>query len=150
MINVRNSTSKDVSAIAGFQIQLAYETENVALDEKVVTKGIQALFSDPAKGMYYVAVDQGEIVGCFLVTYEWSDWRNAMVWWLQSVYVKKTHRGRGVFKEMHRYLVRVINNDPSIAGLRLYVDKNNQRAQAVYQALGMNGDHYTVYEWMKN
>lgn len=149
MTNIRPSTSHDVNTIAEFQMRLAYETENVALDKSVITRGIEALISDPAKGTYYVAEHEGEAVGCFLITFEWSDWRNAMVWWLQSVYVDTVHRRQGVFREMHKYLVQAVASNPAIAGLRLYVDKNNQRAQAVYRSLGMNGDHYTVFEWMK-
>jgi ribosomal protein S18 acetylase RimI-like enzyme len=40
----------------------------------------------------------------------------------------------------------MMNADPSIRGLRLYVDKSNVRAQQVYQAMGMNGEHYSVFE----
>ncbi len=149
MISIRRSTLADIDSLVDFQLRLADETENVTLDASIVKKGLEALFNDPSKGLYYVAEVADELVGCHLITYEWSEWRNGNVWWLQSVYVKKTFRSRGVFKAMYANLLSLIKNDQSILGLRLYVDKTNASAQRVYTSLGMNGEHYTVYEWMK-
>lgn len=150
MITIRPATREDASDILEFQIGLAIETENVVLDKLVASKGISALFDDPSKGTYYVAEFQGKVVGCFLITFEWSDWRNARIWWLQSVYVSISHRKNGIFRAMYDYILDRINTDPSIGGLRLYVDKSNDRAQKVYRSLGMNGDHYLVFEKMKS
>lgn len=149
MVLIRRSTPADIPVLVDFQLLLAAETENMKLDKEVVTRGVQALFEDTSKGLYYVAEYRSELIGCCLITYEWSDWRNGMIWWLQSVYVKTAYRKRGVFRSMHRYLTDVIAQDPSVSGLRLYVDKTNIHAQHVYKTLGMNGDHYTVFEQMK-
>ena len=149
MITIRPSKREDIGKLVEFQLRLADETENVRLNEETVSAGMHALFDEPSRGTYYVAVSHAEIVGCFLITYEWSDWRNGMVWWLQSVYVAKNHRRQGVFKIMYDHLRQIISSDPGIIGLRLYVDKTNTRAQNVYASMGMNGDHYTVFEWMK-
>jgi len=96
-----------------------------------------------------VATDGKEAVGCFLITYEWSDWRNGMVWWLQSVYVHESARKSGVFRKMFEHVSSLIEHNPGIIGLRLYVDKSNERAMKVYESMGMDGSHYTVYEKMK-
>ena len=150
MISIRPAKFQEISIIAEFQVNMAAETEKILLDKNLVSVGIEALFTDPAKGVYYLAEEDGSAVGCFLITYEWSDWRNGMVWWLQSVYVQENHRRKGVFSTMYAYLVETISKDPQIIGLRLYVDKSNRRAQEVYSSLGMNGEHYTVFEWMKH
>jgi GNAT superfamily N-acetyltransferase len=149
MITVRKATPIDIPVLIDFQQRLARETENVTLDAVTLEKGLQALFIDPSKGTYYVAVDDNDVVGCHLVTYEWSEWRNGMVLWLQSVYVKESHRGKRVFRIMYDTIIERIKNDPGLLGLRLYADKSNTRAQQVYESIGMNGEHYTVYEWMK-
>jgi ribosomal protein S18 acetylase RimI-like enzyme len=149
VISIRKADRNDISAIVDFQLRLADETEGVKLDSVLVTKGIEALFADPSKGSYSVATLNGEVVGCHLITYEWSEWRNGNVWWIQSVYVKQSHRKHGVFKAMYDNLIDQIKKDPAVLGLRLYVDKSNARAQQVYQSMGMNGEHYTVFEWMK-
>lgn len=148
MIVIRQATRTDAARILEFQVLMAIETEDIVLDKLVASKGIAALFDDPAKGVYYVAEVKGEVAGCFLITYEWSDWRNGVVWWLQSVYVDVASRKRGVFRKMYDHIVEVISADPGVRGLRLYVDKSNERAQGVYRSLGLNGDHYTVFEWM--
>jgi ribosomal protein S18 acetylase RimI-like enzyme len=128
---------------------LASETEHVYLPTETVTKGMQALLDDPSKGEYHVAIDGKEVVGCYLITYEWSDWRNGVVWWLQSVYVSETYRKSGIFRQMFEHVTAAIEKDPGVIGLRLYVDKSNERAMKVYEAMGMDGSHYTVYEKMK-
>jgi ribosomal protein S18 acetylase RimI-like enzyme len=148
-LSIRKATPSDIPTLIRFQQSLAIETEGVNLDRETLESGMRAMFADPSKGVYYVAVSGIDIVGCHMVTYEWSDWRNGMVYWLQSVYVKQDFRKHGVFRMMFSNLLMEVKNNPQIAGLRLYVDKSNQRAQEVYKAMGMNGDHYTVYELMK-
>ncbi len=149
MITIRKATIADIPFLVAFQQKLAQETENVTLDNVILHKGMQAMFDDPSKGFYNVVEDNGVVIGCHMITYEWSDWRNGLVWWLQSVYVIESYRKQGIFKLMYENIVRIIQNDPSLIGLRLYVDKTNARAMKVYESMGMNGEHYTVYEWMK-
>ncbi|HEY9004807.1 MAG TPA: GNAT family N-acetyltransferase [Ohtaekwangia sp.] len=149
MIQIRKATHKDLATLVDFQQKLAYETENIQLDRETLYKGMQAIFDDAAKGFYTVAEEGGVVVGCYLITYEWSEWRNGMVWWLQSVYVLESYRKKGVFRMMYAHVIQSIKNDTSLIGLRLYVDKSNARAMQVYESMGMNGEHYTVYEWMK-
>ena len=149
MISIRKALGSDISVIVDFQQKLAWESEGVTLDAEILNRGINAMFEDPSKGSYFLAEHGNEIVGCHMITFEWSDWRNGMVWWLQSVYVKETHRKHGVFRMMYDNLINIIKDDPGLIGLRLYVDKTNDRAQKVYTAMGMDGEHYTVFEWMK-
>jgi hypothetical protein len=149
MITIREAVVSNIDTLADFQLKLALESEGVTLDKTVVLKGLTALFNDRTKGIYYLACDGQIPVGCHLITYEWSDWRNGMVWWLQSVYVIESYRNKKVFQTMFANIQRMLNIDPTILGLRLYVDKTNSIAQKVYSKLGMNGDHYTVFEMMK-
>ncbi len=150
MISIRKATLQDIPILIDFQQRLADESEGVKLQGEILQKGMLAMFEDPSKGLYYVAEDNSEIIGCHMITFEWSDWRNGMVWWIQSVYVRESHRKNGVFRKMYENLVSMMKKDRGIIGLRLYVDKSNKRAQQVYAAMGMNGEHYTVFEQMKN
>ncbi len=149
MISIQKALAEHIDILVDFQQRLAFESENVRLDAGTLRKGMNALFLDPSKGVYYIAMEDAKIIGCHMVTYEWSDWRNGTVWWLQSVYVKESHRKRGVFKTMYDNLITLIRKDPQLVGLRLYADKSNERAIKVYEAMGMDGAHYTVFEWMK-
>jgi ribosomal protein S18 acetylase RimI-like enzyme len=146
---VREATEQDIPSLLDFQLKMALETENITLEISSLTMGVHRLFKDPTKGRYYVAEANTEIIGCLMTTYEWSDWRNGTVLWIQSVYVAKEHRGSGVYKKMYNYIKQLVEGDPDLKGIRLYVDKTNANAQKTYQKIGMNGDHYTVYEWMK-
>jgi GNAT superfamily N-acetyltransferase len=145
----REAAQDDVPAIIEFQLAMARETEELELDRATLTKGVHALFADPKLGRYYVAEDDGRVVGSLMITYEWSDWRNGMVWWIQSVYVVPDYRRRGVYAGLYAYVKKIVEPDPAIRGIRLYVDNRNATAQQVYARLGMEGEHYRVFEWMK-
>ncbi len=147
---VREATSKDIPSLLDFQLKMALETENITLEISELTMGVQCLFKDPAKGRYYVAEENNEVIGCLMTTYEWSDWRNGTVLWIQSVYVPKENRGKGVYKEMYNHIKQFVEDIPDLKGIRLYVDKSNNAAQQVYRNLAMDGEHYQVFEWMKD
>lgn len=147
MIKIGRATVDDAGTIMAFQLAMAKETEGLELDPALVEKGVAAVLADPGKGTYYVASEDGETVASLLITYEWSDWRNAMVWWFQSVYVKPGYRRQGVFRRLYGY-VKEKAAEEGVAGLRLYVDSGNKRAQETYAALGMDGSHYLTFEIM--
>jgi GNAT superfamily N-acetyltransferase len=148
MISIRKATIEDSAIIIDFQLKMAWETENMTLSYDIVTKGVNAVFSNPVLGQYWVAEDGNQVVASLLITNEWSDWRNANVWWFQSVYVMPFHRRNGIFRSMYMH-IRNEAERTGVAGLRLYVETNNSRAQKTYEALGMKREHYAMYEWMK-
>ena len=145
---IREASLADIPWLIDFQLKMALETENIQLEISTLTRGVNRLFKDPSKGKYYVAQEGTEIIGCLMTTFEWSDWRCGTVLWIQSVYVSETSRGKGVYKELYNHIRNLVNNDPDLKGIRLYVDKSNASAKDVYTKLGMNGEHYGVFEWM--
>jgi ribosomal protein S18 acetylase RimI-like enzyme len=145
---IREARIIDAEKIIAFQKKMATETENMKLEHDTIHQGVHAVFADPHKGVYYVAEYNNEVIGSLLITYEWSDWRNSFVWWIQSVYILPGYRRKGYFKEMYLH-VRETALQNGVAGLRLYVEKDNAAAQKTYEALGMSGDHYRMYEWLK-
>lgn len=145
----RQARLADISDIVQFQIDMARETEELALDPHVVSRGVGAVFESPSRGQYYVAERQGRVIASTLITYEWSDWRNGIVWWIQSVYVVPEARRQGVYAGLYSYIKSLAETDEQVQGIRLYVDRRNIQAQLVYARLGMNGEHYQVFEWMK-
>lgn len=148
-ILIRPGLLFDVDTIADFQLKMAFETENLKLDPPTVEKGVTAVLDDPSKGKYWLAEIDGDVVGCLLTVPEWSDWRNGTVLWIHSVYVKPEHRKAGVYRRLYSHLKDMVTESREYRGLRLYVDKTNVAAQKVYEALGMNGEHYHLYEWLK-
>ena len=147
MITIRTATPDDATAIISFQQAMAMETEGMDLKSDLITRGVMAVFHDPNKGKYYVAEEMGRVVASLMITLEWSDWRNANIWWFQSVYVIPDYRRMGIFRMMYEH-VKKEGMDQGIAGLRLYVESENVRAQKTYEAMGMNGSHYRTFEWM--
>ena len=149
MIDYRQATPDDVFVIVDFQLAMALETEELALDREVCSRGVKAVFDDPSRGRYFLAQSEGTVVASLMITYEWSDWRNGDVWWIQSVYVRPSFRGQRVYAGLYEHIQRLVQADDHVRGIRLYVDRRNVSAQTVYTRLGMNGEHYQVFEWMK-
>ena len=131
--------------IARFQVAMAMESEGLALDSKRVREGVEAVLEDDAKGRYVIARIGGDVVGCLMITREWSDWNSCWYWWIQSVYVMPEYRGRGIYKAMYNRVLDLAKN-AHVSQIRLYVDKENTTAQTVYQKLGMAECHYYLYE----
>jgi GNAT superfamily N-acetyltransferase len=144
-VKVRPAKRDDIDVLVAFNAAMALETEGKRLDPLRLRAGVTAVFEDPRRGFYRIAEIDGEAVGGLLVTFEWSDWRNADFWWIQSVYVRPESRGRGVFGALYRAIAAEARQ-AGACGLRLYVERDNARAQASYRRLGMDGTHYLMFE----
>ena len=145
-ITIREATREDTESIVRFQEGMALETEDKVLDQVLLRNGITAIFDSTQKGFYIVAEVGSVVVGSLLITYEWSDWRNATFWWIQSVFVDANWRRKGVYRSMHDYVVNVAKSRKDICGIRLYVERTNTIAQQTYKDLGMTHSHYDLYE----
>ena len=145
-IKIRQASPGDANVIAEFNLLLAKESEDLELEPGCVGAGVAALLADTTKGIYYLAEVSGEVAGQLMITYEWSDWRNGNLWWLQSVYVKKEFRRMGVFRELFRYLEGLARSNPEVRGIRLYMHSENATARKSYEKLGMHWTKYEVFE----
>jgi ribosomal protein S18 acetylase RimI-like enzyme len=132
--------------IADYNLRLAEETEALRLDPAVVAGGVTALLQDPAKGRYFVAEAEGQVIGQLMITYEWSDWRNGNLWWIQSVYVPPEFRRLGVFRRLYDHLLNLARQQRDVRAIRLYVHGENDRARKSYERLGMSRTHYEIFE----
>jgi GNAT superfamily N-acetyltransferase len=145
-IVVREGARRDTNDIVRFQQAMAFETEGKVLDDAPLKSGVTGIFGSSEKGFYLVAEVDGHLVGSLLITYEWSDWRNATFWWIQSVFVDTNWRRKGVYRSMHNYIFRIADSREDICGIRLYVERTNTIAQKTYNDLGMAHSHYDLYE----
>lgn len=145
-IHIRPATPADIAILARFNRAMALETENKTLDPDTVRQGVANLLNQTTAGFYLIAEIEGVVVGGLLITYEWSDWRNGNFWWLQSVYVEPAHRQRGVFRALYQHVHHLAHQRDDVCGLRLYVERENQRAQETYRRLGMQATPYDIYE----
>lgn len=145
-VTVRRGEKVDIGVISDFNILMARETETLDLDPATIRAGVSAVMENDRLGYYLVAEKEGRVSACMMITYEWSDWRNGSFWWIQSVYVEKNARRSGLFKTLYDNVKHQAQIDQSCIGLRLYVEKNNDKAQKTYEALGMKRTQYNLYE----
>ena len=143
---IRLAVSSDIDALVEFNQAMALETEGKQLDSETLRRGVEAVFEDDKKGFYVVIEDAGQIVGGLMVTFEWSDWRNAWFWWIQSVYIRPEARGQRIYSRMYEFVKRLAAETDNVCGFRLYVETENAHAQRVYESVGMHASHYLMYE----
>ncbi len=145
----RQATAADCAVLVEFQLSMALESEGMTLDRARLERGIHGVFENPNRGTYFCGEVAGRVVACLLLQNEWSDWRAGNVWWIHSVYVIPEFRRSGLFSQFYAFIRDRAASDPTVMGLRLYVEKKNERAQRAYEKLGMTSDHYFLYEWLK-
>ncbi|MCS6874887.1 MAG: GNAT family N-acetyltransferase [Pyrinomonadaceae bacterium] len=146
-LNIRLAQKSDISFLIKFNQAMAKETENKLLDHDIVKSGVEAVFEEKGKGFYVVAENhEGQVLGCLMITFEWSDWRNAWFWWIQSVYVLPEYRGKGIYRKLYEFVKQKATLEGNVCGFRLYVDKENKIAQKVYEKLGMKHSNYLMFE----
>jgi len=145
-IEIRNATSQDAEKIVHFNKSMARETEDKHLDDQILTSGVNAVLNDPKCGFYLVAEVEGNVVASLMITNEWSDWRDGVFWWIQSVYVDPDFRRRGIFRAMYKEARNRAASDSKVCGCRLYVEQDNTAAQKTYASLGFKETNYKLYE----
>jgi GNAT superfamily N-acetyltransferase len=143
---VRRATPADAVVIVEFNRLLAEESEGKTLDLNLLAAGVATGLADARKALYFVAEEDGRVVGLTMITFEWSDWRNGWFWWVQSVYVRPESRRRGVFRALFEHIWQAAEDDPEVIGLRLYVEEENYRAHQTYQNMGLDWTTYQVME----
>ncbi len=145
-LRIRRAEFRDLDTIAAFNAAMARETEHLELDSERLRAGVEAVLRDSAKGFYLVAESSAGVLGQLMITYEWSDWRNGNFWWIQSVYVELAARGQGVYKRLYAHVRNSAAEAGNVCGIRLYVERDNQRAQEVYRRQGMSHTAYEMFE----
>ena len=144
-IFVREANGSDIPTLIKYNRALAYETENIVLNENILRLGIEKALE--LKDCHYFVADlNGEIVGQSMITPEWSDWRNGVMWWMQSVYVDPSHRQRGVFQSILKYIEALVEKHQEVKGLRLYVKQDNKVGISAYESLGIKNSGYVIHE----
>lgn len=145
-MNIRLANAADADAFVEFNQAMAFETEGKQLDPDVVGPAVAAVFADERKGFYVVAEDDGNVIGGLMITYEWSDWRNAWFWWIQSVYIRPEARGQKIYTKLYAFVKEKAREAGDVYGIRLYVETDNSRAQRIYEKVGMEQSHYLMYD----
>jgi ribosomal protein S18 acetylase RimI-like enzyme len=149
-INIRLAEERDADALVRFNQAMAHETEALELELEILAAGVSNLLERKEHGFYLIAEERGAgAVGSLMVTYEWSDWRNGLFWWIQSVYVAPEFRRRGIYRRLYEFVKELAAKEAGVRGFRLYVEKENRVAQRTYEQLGMTETHYLMFEELR-
>ena len=143
---IRRALSQDIAELTDFNIRMAHETEGVELIPEVITAGVKTMIDNPQMGFYLVVELDNGIQASLMITTEWSDWRNGIFWWIQSVYVRPDYRRQGLYRELYLRVKELAEQEPAVCGFRLYVERDNIAAQKTYESLGMSETEYKLFE----
>ena len=146
---IRRALAQDANELAEFNSSMARETEGIELIPEVIGAGVKAMIENPQMGFYLVVELDNGIQASLMVTTEWSDWRNGMFCWIQSVYVRPAYRPQGLYPELYARVQEMAEQEPAVCGYRLYVERDNVNAQKTYQSLGMSETDYKLFEELK-
>ena len=141
---VRRAEERDLDELVAFTIAEAIESEGLERDSAVVRSGVEAGLSDSSIATYWVVESEEDgIVAGTSVVKEWSDWHAQDYWWIQSMYVRPDHRGRGIVESMIE-AVAAEARSADAAELRLYVHRENRRAVSAYRRSGFSDTCYKI------
>ena len=147
MLKIRTASLEDAQLFSSHNCAMALETEDKILDPVASLAGVEGLFERPQFGFYLVAEVDSVPAATLMVTYEWSDWRNGLFWWIQSVYVKAEYRRQGIYRAMYQQLQAMAEaSSVPVCGFRLYAETENSKAQATYKDCGMKLCDYVMFE----
>ena len=143
---IRIGEPRDIEIIADFNQAMALETENKILEKNTIQRGVLRLINNPALGFYLVGGIDTHVHGSLMITYEWTDWRDGLFWWIQSVYVEPAYRRKGLFRALYNHVWKIALKNEDVRGIRLYVEKDNTSARKTYELLRMKETPYRLYE----
>ncbi len=145
-LSIRAGRPGDLETLVQYNLALARETESLTLDAAVLRSGVEKALARPESSRYFVAEAKEKVIGQTMVTFEWSDWRDGFIWWLQSVYVHPDHRSQGVFHKIYSHIEQEARKDQAARAIRLYVMEDNARGMGAYKKAGLAPSGYVVYE----
>ena len=144
-MNITKATFEDAKSIANNNVSMAHESEGIEISYEETLKAVHNLLNKPSQGFYFLVKEGSEIVAQLMITFEWSDWRNQVIWWIQSVYVTPNFRKKGLFSLLYNEVKKLAQNE-NVNILRLYVHEKNKAAISVYEKIGMKRKQYLIYE----
>ena len=144
-MKISQATMDNADEISINNINMAKETEDVILNSSVSLDAVKNLINNPSKGFYLIAKKEGKIIGQLMITFEWSDWRNTTIWWIQSVYVLPSYRKQKVFFSLYKESKKLAKQQ-GIKMFRLYVHNQNKKAISTYESIGMKKRSYIIFE----
>jgi len=143
-LSVRKARREDLSYLVKFTAEEAIEAEGSIKIPDTLEKGISAALEDNSIATYWVLVDEKDTpVGSVSALKEWSDWNAGYYWWIQSMYLAPSQRGKG---RMALLLEAVKSEMKSQKGLelRLYVHKDNGAAVRAYEKSSFKHSDYRI------
>jgi len=141
---IRRADLADLEQLVEFTLAEAEEAEGAGQDREKARRGIRKALEDESVALYWVIENRKEgLVGNISVVKEWSNWKAGNYWWIQSLYIKPAHRGRGLLQS----LLKTITESAVQGGaldLRLYVHQDNERAIRAYRKAGFVDAQYRI------
>ncbi|EIJ2379441.1 GNAT family N-acetyltransferase [Vibrio alginolyticus] len=144
MMKVRKAVLDDLPYLINFTAEEAREAEGSIKIPETLEKGILVALRDPSIATYWVLADENNTpVGSVSAVREWSDWNAGYYWWIQSMFLSKSQRGKGRMSLLLDAVKHEMKEQKGLE-LRLYVHKDNSKAVRAYQNAHFSKSDYEV------
>lgn len=143
-MKVRKAVLDDLPYLVNFTSEEAREAEGSIKIPETLEKGILVALRDPSIATYWVLVDENDTpVGSVSAVREWSDWNAGYYWWIQSMFLSKSQRGKGRMSLLLDAVKHEVKVQKGLE-LRLYVHKDNCTAVRAYQNAHFSKSDYEI------
>ncbi|MBG0761816.1 GNAT family N-acetyltransferase [Vibrio cidicii] len=144
MMKVRKAVLDDLPYLVNFTAEEAREAEGSIKIPETLEKGILVALRDPSIATYWVLADENNTpVGSVSAVREWSDWNAGYYWWIQSMFLSKSQRGKGRMSLLLDAVKHEMKEQKGLE-LRLYVHKDNSKAVRAYQNAHFSKSDYEI------
>jgi RimJ/RimL family protein N-acetyltransferase len=132
-MSARRAVLDDLPYLVKFTAEEAREAENSVKIPETLTKGIKKALEDDSVAMYWILSDENNHpIGSVSALKEWSDWNAGYYWWIQSMYLVPSQRGKGKMKTLLDAVKSAMAQEHGLQ-LRLYVHEGNKTAIKAYE-----------------
>ena len=121
---------------------MAYETEGKEFDKAKIKETTLKFLREKEAGDSIVSFKMceidGEVAGFLMYSRHVDLVMGGWCYMLGTAYVAKSHRRKGVFKELYEKLREEVETVENGRAIRLICDKENESAQKSYHSVGMS------------
>jgi len=142
------ATSDEIDILIAMMREF-YALDGLKFNEAIARRALRTLIGDETFGRGFLICVGDEIVGYAVLTFGYSLEFHGRDAFVDELYLREEHRGRGIGKRALQFLTEVCAAE-GVNALHLEVERANTSAQSVYRGFGFEDhDRYLMTKWIE-